>query len=178
MLGCSNSNDLQSISLDTAKILNKASQLVEITSSENIVEEGEVTGTIVRFNKDKAVKYLNSQSEILAAHYTVIKTHYLKQGPHSNDALYIMAIINHVTASVSGEPVEDQCKYIKIINQKKINKVSLWVLDEFFSQLISNEHYTINIWKKMEINEKMQIIDVTLLVPDENGENCLTIKEK
>lgn len=178
MLGCSNSHDLQSISLDTAKILNKASQLVKITSSENIVEEGKITGTIVKFNKDKATEFLKSKNENLTAHYTVIKKHYLKQEAQSNDALYVMAIINHVTASISGNPIEDQCKYIKIIDKKKIKNLSLWVLNDFYPQLITNDSYIVNIWNKLEIDEKRQVIVETLLVPDENGENCLTIKEK
>ena len=55
--------------------------------------------------------------------------------------LFMLAFINEMTYWLSGQTIEDRCKYIKIIKTIDSGNLSQWIMDDVFAPFSNSETY-------------------------------------
>jgi hypothetical protein len=165
LFGCSSPDNLERQSMIAAKIIRGAADKLKTTKTENIIKDGEISGTEVYLNITESKKYLNSKMDILGRNYDTIKSLYESGGSQAFDALCVMAIINEYSFFLSMKAVDVQCTYsIELIKNKDKNLPSDWVLNDFYYKILSTPWFKDKNWPTMNREEKFESLLQTLMV--------------
>jgi len=173
-VGCSGSTDLRSNCIAVSKIIKTANDLLKTSHMEDVVENGKIIATRVYSDNSDSNAFLDAKEEQLKTHYHKIRDIYLSNGEGAYDALCAIAMINDFLFRLTGESIEDRCKYIRIlIADSEENMPSEWFLNEFYAYIITPPGYPIPNWEKMSKKEKFEDMLKMLLIPAGKGQNCV-----
>jgi hypothetical protein len=157
--------------LESGEILKNAKKWLEIYDVVNVSEDGKIKSTVVRFDNTKAKEYLKSKSNDLNTCYRFIKGYLSESRERHNDALFMLALINEMTYWLSGQAIEDRCKYIRMIKTRDKDSLSQWIMDDVFAPFINSEH-TIKEWLSMDDRSKYEDIYEFLTVSEGKDKKC------
>jgi hypothetical protein len=165
-------DDFREACLESAEKLEKARDLLEVTSSRDVIENGKAISHAVTFDNTKAREYLESKEKELSSYYQRIKSKLEKSNKNYADALYVLALINEVTYFISGKAVEEHCHYLRIIRSEGKHDLSEWVLDEVFGPTMFSDKGLLNEWHELPHKRKQKDAYRFLMVPSGKGEKC------
>ena len=157
--------------LESGQILINAKKELKISHVKNISDQGKIESTVVQFDNKKAKEYLKAKSNELNTHYEIIKRYLHTANGKKNDALFVLAFINEMTFWLSGQAIEDRCRYIRLVKEKDTGELSEWIMDDVFAPFINNEH-TIKAWLGMDPHAKYKDIYDFLTVSRRKDEKC------
>jgi hypothetical protein len=157
--------------IESREILQNAKEKLKISHVEKVSEKGKIESTVVQFDNTKAKDYLKSKGNELSSRYESIKRYIDESGEGDDDVLFMLAFINEMTYWLSGEVIEEHCKYLRLIENREKPSLSNWMLDEVFAPFINNEN-TIEEWLSMDSPKKYKDVYDFLMVSERVDKRC------
>lgn len=170
LMGCRN-DDFKSNAIEIGKIMQRARELIEISSVKNVTVKDKVEKVVITHNTTKSKQYLIKKNEEINSCYKIIKYHFNESDAKYIDALYILALTNKVNYLIVGHSIEDICIYLKLIQKEKGKMPSVLVMDDVFGPILSKKGKAKE-WNKINMNSKYEMVLNFLFIANE-GEKCM-----
>jgi hypothetical protein len=169
-MGCRN-DDFKSNAIEIGKIMQRARELIEISSVKNVTVKDRVEKVVITHDTTKSKQYFIKKNEEINSCYRRIKYHFNESDTRYIDSLYILALTNKIKYLIIGHSNEDICIYLKLIQKEKGKMPSVWVLDDVFGPILS-EKGKVKEWNKINISSKYEMVLNFLFMAGE-GEKCM-----